>query len=56
MSDYEKLRAAVERLYFAAYWKADRECDDYTLWADVRDAAGSKMGQSIDVLGPPQWK
>lgn len=56
MSDFERLRAAVERLYFAAYWSPDRVCDAYTLWADVRAAAGIKPGQSIDVLGPPQWK
>lgn len=43
---FEKLRAAVEQLYYAALWKADREVDEAALWEAVRDAAGFEPGQS----------
>ena len=50
----ERLREAVERLYYAAYWTADREVDAIKLWEDVRDAAGLTPGKSIERLGPPR--
>jgi len=46
MKDFVRLAAAVERLYRAAHWTADRPCDADKLWSDVRDAAGIEPGQS----------
>lgn len=49
---YRELSAAVEALYYAAYWRPDRECEAIKLWEGVRDAAGIPAGQSYDRLGP----
>ena len=43
---YNELRDAVEKLYYAANWSADRPCDGVKLWTDVRDAAGFAPGNS----------
>lgn len=48
---YTELRAAVEALYYAAYWRPDRDCDAVKLWESVRDAAGLPAGQSFERLG-----
>ena len=52
MSDFEKLRRAVDALYFAAYWHADRPVDEQALWTAVRDAALIRPGQTGARLGP----
>lgn len=54
MDQFEKLKQAVENLYYAAYWQPDRECDAESLWKAVRDAAGLPPGQSFERLGPPR--
>lgn len=48
---YHALAAAVDRLYFAAYWHADRAVDEARLWTAVRDYAGIAPGQTAKVLG-----
>lgn len=48
---YFDLAAAVEALYFAAYWHADRSVDELKLWTAVRDAAAITPGQTGKVLG-----
>lgn len=53
---HQSLRRAVRRLYYAAYWKADRKVDEDKLWTAVRDAAGFKPGTARDVLGDPRWE
>lgn len=50
----ERLRAAIEALYFAAHWSPDRECDAGQMWADLRDAAGIAPGQTATRLGDPR--
>lgn len=47
----EKLARAVEALYYAAYWHADRPVDERALWEAVRDAAGLEPGQTSARLG-----
>lgn len=42
----QDLRKAVEKLYYAAVWHADRPVDEVALWVAVRDAAGFKPGKS----------
>jgi hypothetical protein len=49
--DYSRLRAAVEALYYAAYWRPDRACAADDLWVAVRDAAGLSPGESARHLG-----
>jgi hypothetical protein len=39
------LRNAVEALYYAAVWHADRRVDEQALWMTVRDAAGFRPGR-----------
>lgn len=51
---YETLVAAVKALYFAAYWSADRQVDEWALWTALRDAAGIEPGQCRASLGPPR--
>lgn len=51
---FEKLKAAIEALYYAAYWRPDRDCDAVSLWAAVRDAAELPPGQTENRLGPPR--
>ncbi len=46
-----RLRLAVDRLYFAAYWHPDRQVDERALWTAVRDAAKIKPGQTGELLG-----
>lgn len=43
---------AVHRLYYAAVWYADRPVDEAKLWADVRDAAGFRNGESPRLTPP----
>jgi hypothetical protein len=40
------LHDAVQALYYAAVWHADRPVDEQGLWTAVRDAAGFKPGKS----------
>lgn len=40
------LRNAVEALYYAGVWHADRTVDEQALWTAVRDAAGFRPGKS----------
>lgn len=47
-----RLRAAVDAIYYAAYWKEDRLCDAEGLWSELRDAAKLRRGQTADRLGP----
>jgi hypothetical protein len=49
--EYLELRAAVKRLYYAAYWTPDRPCDEVKLWEDVREAAGFTPGETRKRLG-----
>jgi hypothetical protein len=53
LQKYRKLRSAVEDLYYAANWTADRECDADALWTRVRDAAGFTPGETAVRLAPP---
>lgn len=41
---YVKLAKAVQELYYAAVWHADRAVDAERLWAAVRDASGFAPG------------
>lgn len=50
----DRIKVAVEALYFAAYWTPDRECEAQALWTELRDAAGIEPGQTGDKLGPPR--
>jgi len=50
------LAEAVEKLYFAAHWTPDRECDAAALWTAVRDAAGIAPGQTTERLGAAPLK
>jgi hypothetical protein len=43
---YDRLKDAVEKLYYAAYWSPDRNVDADTLWKNVRDAAELPEGNS----------
>lgn len=43
---FYELRDAVEKLYYAAVWHADRPVDEKKLWEAVRDAAGFDPGHS----------
>lgn len=52
---YNKLRAAVSRVYFAAHWYPDRECDAKALWTELRDAAEFTPGHSTAVLGSARY-
>lgn len=54
MSDLERMRAAIVAVYFAAYWTADRDCDEAKLWIELREAAGITPGQTRAVLGDPR--
>lgn len=51
---YLQLHKAVTKLYFAAHWSPDRECDAEKIWTDLRNAAGFAPGYSTEVLGPPR--
>lgn len=53
-NDFSKLQSAVRKLYMAAYWSPDRDCDAAKLWEDVRDAAGIVHGQSPKRIEPKQ--
>lgn len=48
---YAQLHKAVTKLYFAAHWSPDRECDAEKIWTELRDAAGFAPGYSTEVLG-----
>jgi hypothetical protein len=39
------LHDAVEALYYAGVWHADRPVDEQALWTAVRDAAGFRPGR-----------
>lgn len=52
MLAFEKLKKAIEELYFAAYWHADRNVEEQKLWENVRDAAEITPGQTLSRLGP----
>lgn len=52
VNDFERLKQAVEALYFSAHWSPDRECDAEKLWVELRDAAGIAPGQTGEKLGP----
>jgi hypothetical protein len=49
--NYRQLREAVEKLYYAAVWHADRPVDERALWIAVRDAAGFAPGKSPREIG-----
>jgi hypothetical protein len=49
---YFELANAVEALYYAAYWHADRPVDEAKLWTAVRDAANFIPGHATRALGP----
>jgi len=49
---HQALLEAVERLYYAARWTADRPVDEANLWTDVRDAAGFEPGNSPEPYDP----
>jgi hypothetical protein len=49
---FSALVGAVGKLYYAAYWTPDRECEADLLWEKVRDAAGFAPGHLAEVLGP----
>jgi hypothetical protein len=44
--DFNTLRDAVRRLYYAAFWTPDRPVDAEELWVEVRDAAGFPAGNA----------
>ena len=48
----ERLRAAVEAIYFAAHWTPDRECEAAKLWGELRDDAGIPPNQTAIRVGP----
>jgi cyclopropane fatty-acyl-phospholipid synthase-like methyltransferase len=52
-----RLKAAVEALYYSAYWASDRlsEEQENALWIELRDAAGFEPGQTIVHLGPSHF-
>jgi hypothetical protein len=52
--EIDKIKGAVEKLYFAAYWSPDRPCDAVALWTAVRDAVGIEPGQTAARLGEPR--
>lgn len=52
---YNALRAAVSRVYFAAHWYPDRECDHVGLWDELREAAGFSPGHKVEVLGSARY-
>lgn len=54
LEQLKALRAAVEELYFAAYWAPDRPVDSDALWTKVRGAAGITPGQTWERLGAPR--
>lgn len=60
MEDYDRLVDVVQRLYYAAYWSADRAIEgveyESELWVELRDAAGIQPGMTREVLGPPPWE
>jgi hypothetical protein len=52
-----RLKAAVEAIYYGAYWASDRlstEQED-ALWKELRDAAGLQPGQTAVRLGPSHF-
>lgn len=51
---YFDLANAVEALYYAAYWHADRKVDEAALWTAVRDLANIAPGYTSARLGPDQ--
>ena len=51
---FERLSKAASALYYAAHWKADRDCEADALWKELRDAAGMAPGLSASRLGPPR--
>ena len=58
---HQELLEAVERLYYAARWTADRPVSEAKLWEDVRVAAGFEPGNSPSPIearklaGPGPW-
>lgn len=54
---FQNLKSKVRAVYYAAYWKPDRTTDvcPETLWAQLRDAAFIKPGQTRKILGPSRW-
>jgi hypothetical protein len=44
---FERLAAAARAVYYAAYWKPDREVPlADAMWEELRDAAGFEKGHS----------
>ena len=52
MNAFWILRKAVQELYYAAVWHADRPVDEIALWTAVRDAAGFEHGQITCYASP----
>lgn len=52
MNEAETMRAAIEKIYYAAHWTPDRPCSADKLWTDLRDAAGLPPGRSPRPPGP----
>ena len=52
-----RLKAAVEALYYGAYWASDRLPleKETELWTELRDAAKLEKGQTSVRLGPAHW-
>ncbi len=57
MDKFEKLKQAVEALYYGAYWASDRlePQQENKLWEAVRDAAELEPGQTGKRLGPSHF-
>lgn len=57
LAEIEKLRtrlgrllSAVHKVYYAAVWTPDRDCDAKALWTELRDAGGFPVGSSTELL------
>lgn len=51
-NEHMALVRAVQALYFAGYWHADRPVDEAALWTAAREAAGIPPGTTAERLGP----